>query len=78
MSQNAERGRKLNWRQACEVIGCSKRQFYRLVHKGVLPAYQLPGSKRGLWVWEGDCMDIACPVSKLEEQQKTEQEVLAR
>ncbi|MDE7372157.1 MAG: excisionase family DNA-binding protein [Desulfovibrio sp.] len=74
MSQNAERGRKLNWRQACEVIGCSKRQFYRLIHKGVLPAYQLPGSKRGLWVWEHDCKDICCPVSSHEEKQVGKQD----
>lgn len=49
-----EKGRKLNWRQACEILGCSKRHFYRLVHSGELSAYRTSRAKRGLWVFERD------------------------
>ena len=59
-----DKGRKLNWRQACSVIGCSKRQFYNLVKSGILPAYRLAGSARGLWVWEKDCRDFIQPIAK--------------
>ena len=48
------RGRKLNWRQACVLIGCGKTQFYALVESGRLPAYRPEGCKRGLWVYEAD------------------------
>lgn len=47
-------GRRLNWRQACRVIGCGKTQFYALVNSGKLPAYRPEGCKRGLWVYEAD------------------------
>ncbi|MEI3478857.1 MAG: helix-turn-helix domain-containing protein [Bilophila sp.] len=29
----------LNWQQACEILGCSKAQLYRLVQLGKIPTY---------------------------------------
>ncbi len=57
-----DKGRKLNWRQACRVIGCGKTQFYNLVNSGTLPAYRPEGCKRGLWVYEADCCNQIKPV----------------
>lgn len=59
------RGRKLNWRQACAVLGCGKDFFYRLVREGRLPAYRTQGCGRGLWVYELDCLRLVRPVSEL-------------
>lgn len=50
--------RKLNWHQACELLGCKKSWFYTLVRKGDLPAYRAGDSKQGLWVWEKDCLAL--------------------
>ena len=50
-----ERGRRLNWRQACALIGCSRSHFYNLVNSGVLPALRL-GKIKGLRVYEADCL----------------------
>ena len=52
------RGRKLNWQQACEVLGCRRTRFYALVRSGRLPAYRTQGSKRGMWVYEADCLAL--------------------
>lgn len=57
-----ERGKKLNWRQACEILGCGKRQFYSLIRTGRLPGFRVVGSKRGLWVWEDDVRKMIRPV----------------
>ena len=54
MTENVDKGRKLNWRQACARIGCGKTQFYALVKSGRLPAFRLQGCRRGLWVYEAD------------------------
>lgn len=51
-----EKGRKLNWRQACALLGCKKSHFYNLVNSGRIPA-QRHGEMRGIWVYEGDCTD---------------------
>ncbi len=55
MSGNDDRGKRLNWRQACDILGCGKDFFYRLVKEGMLPAYRPQMSRRGLWVYEADC-----------------------
>lgn len=47
--------KKLNWRQACEILGCSRNRFYSLIKNGHLPAYRMPGSRKGVWVYEKDC-----------------------
>lgn len=53
-----ERGKKLNWRQACEILGCGRGKFYALVHSGKLCAFKVDGSKRGMWVWEEDVKEL--------------------
>lgn len=53
-----DKGRRLNWRQACEILGCSQAYFYRLVSDGELKAYRTKGKKRGLWVWESDVKEL--------------------
>lgn len=45
--------RRLNWKQACNMLGCSKSHFYNLINEGKLPAMRY-GKDRGVWVWEGD------------------------
>ena len=30
---------RLNWQQACEILGCSKAQLYRLVKEKKIPVY---------------------------------------
>ncbi len=50
--------KRLNWRQACEILGCGKNLFYRLIRSGRLPAYRTQGSERGLWVYESDCHSL--------------------
>lgn len=52
------RGKRLNWRQACELLGCKKTFFYALIRSGRLPAYRVAGSKRSLWVYEEDCLRL--------------------
>ena len=54
MEKVEEKGRKLNWRQACARLGCKKSHFYNLVNSGRLPA-QRHGELRGIWVYEEDC-----------------------
>jgi len=55
-SVEMHKGRKLNWRQACEILNCSKSHFYNLINEGKLPAFRA-GKVRGVWVWEGDVRD---------------------
>lgn len=57
-------GRRLNWRQACEILGCSKSHFYRLVRSGRLPAYKIQGVSRGMWFYESDCLRLLECVGK--------------
>ena len=56
-----DKGRKLNWRQACAILGCGRSHFYEMVNSGTLPAYRI-GGKRGLWVWEADCLALVTPL----------------
>lgn len=58
------KGRKLNWRQACAIMGCGKNCFYSLVRNGNLPAFRINGKKRGLWVWENDVKSLVEAVKK--------------
>lgn len=57
-SDTSAKGKRLNWRQACEIMGCGKTRFYRLVRSGALVAYNLQGAQRGLWVYEHDCREL--------------------
>ena len=47
-----EKDRKLNWKQACEILGCGKTKFYHLVYTGKLPAIRV--GIRGIRVREID------------------------
>ena len=61
------KGRRLNWRQACEVLRCKKDYFYTLVKSGKLPAYRVQGRGRGLWVYEADCWALVQRVAANEQ-----------
>lgn len=50
----ADKGRKLNWRQACKLLDCSRSHFYNLVNSGRLPSTR-NGEVKGVRVWEKDC-----------------------
>lgn len=58
------RGQRLNWQQACQILGCGKTQFYRLVNAGRLTAYRV--GHRGLWVYEADCRNLVTSISQQE------------
>jgi excisionase family DNA binding protein len=45
---------RLNWQQACKLMGCSKTHFYRLVNSGELPAERF-GRVKGVMVKKSDC-----------------------
>lgn len=47
---------RLNWKQACEVLGCGKSTLYRLVREGKILSYGV--GKRGLWFRRNDCEKI--------------------
>ena len=44
---------RLNWQQACEILGCSKSLLYRLVKEGNIPMYCV--GKRFRWFSRADC-----------------------
>ncbi len=47
--------KRLNWRQACAILGCSRSHFYNLVNSGELPAERY-GRVKGVRVLEADCL----------------------
>lgn len=52
--------RKLNWRQACVIMGCGKDKFYELIRMGKLPATRV--GQRGLRVREADVLRLVEPI----------------
>lgn len=53
-ADGARQDRRLNWQQACDLLGgCSRSHFYNLVNEGKIPGHRY-GRVKGLWVWEGD------------------------
>ncbi|MDR2946709.1 MAG: excisionase family DNA-binding protein [Candidatus Adiutrix sp.] len=44
--------KRLNWKQACDILGCGKTKFYRLIRDKKLPAYR--AGMKGIWVKEDD------------------------
>lgn len=52
---NDQHGKKLNCREACTILGCSRSQFYRLITTGKLCAFRVKGCKRGIRVLEQEC-----------------------
>lgn len=47
---------RLNWRQACGLLGCTKSTLYRMAREGVLPAYGV--GRRCRWYLRRDCEKI--------------------
>ncbi|MCL2791097.1 MAG: helix-turn-helix domain-containing protein [Desulfobulbus sp.] len=45
---------RLNWQQACKVLGCSKSHLYNLINSGDLPA-ERKGRIKGVTVKRSDC-----------------------
>ncbi len=45
---------RLNWQQACTVLGCSKSTLYRLVEEEILQAYGV--GKRSRWYSRVECL----------------------
>ena len=41
---------RLNWRQACDFIGCGRAHFYRLLQAGEFPGAYRIGKRRGIRV----------------------------
>jgi excisionase family DNA binding protein len=54
MSMATEKEKRLNWREACKLLGCSKSHFYRMVNSGELPAVRF-GTSKGTMVRKSDC-----------------------
>ncbi len=52
---SSEDRKKLNWRQACTILSCSRSHFYNLINSGKLPAIRM-GAVKGVRVFEDDCM----------------------
>ena len=52
--ESEDKGRKLNWAQACKLLGCKKSHFYNLVASGQIPGYRY-GRVKGIRVFEQDC-----------------------
>ena len=48
--------KKLNWRQACAILSCSRSHFYNLINSGKLPAIRM-GAVKGVRVFEDDCIE---------------------
>lgn len=46
---------RLNWKQACALLGCGRSYFYILLHKGYIP-YIRVGKRKGIQVLKGDIM----------------------
>lgn len=44
---------RLNWREACEVLGCSKSTLYRLTIQGKINAYGV--GRRNRWYLRREC-----------------------
>jgi excisionase family DNA binding protein len=56
-----DKGKKLNWRQACEILGCGRTKFYGLVSLGIIPGYRT--GIKGVWVYEADVRQLVKKVS---------------
>lgn len=49
---------RLNWQQACEVLGCSKAHLYRMVRSGKLNMYG--AGKRYRWFLKRELVSTLC------------------
>lgn len=48
---------RLNWREACEVLGCSRSTFFRMVAAGHIQAHGLCTTRR--WYLRSECEKVA-------------------
>lgn len=55
MENSVNSEKKLNWREACALLGCKKSHFYNLVNSGKIPAVRT-GEVKGVRVLESDCV----------------------
>lgn len=61
---NSDSKKRLNWREACAILGCKKSHFYNLINSGRIPA-QRYGCLRGVWVYEKDCQNYLQSMKKI-------------
>lgn len=61
---------RLNWKQACEVLGCGKTKLYALIRNGKLPSYRV--GARGMYVLRTDCKRLMTPCAERSEDQKND------
>lgn len=47
---------RLNWREACDFLGCSKSTLYRTVYEGRLRAYGIAARNR--FFMRSDCEEL--------------------
>lgn len=59
---------RLNWRQACALLGCSKSTLYRLVSRGMLRACGVCARNR--WYSRRDCEDLLAGRPPLAKEEK--------
>ncbi len=57
MSVHSVPNDRINWKKACEILGCSRSMFYRLLQQRVLPVYGV--GKRFRTVSQADCRKLA-------------------
>lgn len=51
-----DKGKKLNWREACALLSCSRSHFYNLINSGKIPVIRV-GTVKGVRVFEEDCLE---------------------
>lgn len=47
---------RMNWRQACAYLGCSKTTFYKMVGEGRIAMYGV--GTRYRWVWKEELEQV--------------------
>lgn len=53
---SAQPAKRLNWRQACVLLSCSKTKLYDMVSRKELRAYRT--GLRGMWFYEEDVQNL--------------------
>lgn len=46
---------RLNWKQACALLGCGRSYFYVLLRKGCIPYIRI-GKRKGIQIVKADIM----------------------
>lgn len=68
MEKNFDLSDRLNWKQACTVLGCGKSAFYELVKNSDLVAYGV--GTRNRWYSRKECQKILDIQKGLQDAQK--------